>query len=415
MSGGGGPASAYGEPFSFNGVLGGGGNAMSGKRQMVPIANPTAQEKVEDAELIAALNRDFETLSSMTLIDNDANLDTLFLRQAAMKSKAYTFNLLINMYKAKYADLLDKYRGAQIWLSFCLITLVFGNENRLRLRCSNMSTSCIPVMHTSHEGFGLINRKRRRFTDASSDTSKRANTSRKPSHPFLQTAYYSAHSALFKIGTMTKYCVPTEFAIKFVRIKPGFVSKILSKSDKVTQQGLRGTFTRPILALVSTRGVQNFQFTGLAFMDNICQLVSEMSGLTAENEIVNLGIRQNMTVEDLIDNSTTSYSDTKNNDDGSSVIMAVIGSFQCAGTTAGTVDIRTYTDNVYRLITSRTAITDEEMDRHEQLNQDHEDEYASILDAYDDKLVELGFKQLNEDEETDVCAKTDKESDIANQ
>nr|WOJ45381.1 GrBNV_gp06-like protein [Apis mellifera nudivirus] len=389
--------------------------AMNNKRQPIPITNIMMQEKAEDPSVMEALNRDFEILTNMTLIDDEINLDTLFLRQATLSNRVYSLNLLLNLYKLKYTNLITRYPSIQIWLTFCLTTLIYNNESKLLARCSGASISFIPTTVT-HQSFGLINRKRKRFGSSSvvsgsgsssSSSEKKLALGKKPNHPFLETNYYIEHPMLFKIGQMTKYCIPTEFALRFVNIKPGPVSKIVAKNDKSMYPGLRGTFMRPVVSLMTIRRVQNYPFVTIPFMDNIGQLVSSMTQLSPEADIFNMGIRQNMKVEDLIDADIISYSaDDKKMEEGTVMLMALLTTFQCVGTSAGTVDIRSYANGVYRFNNAKIEVDDQQMKGFEATNLNHEAEYLQILNDYDDKLVQMGYKidaaiaEEGDDEET---------------
>lgn len=391
--------------------------AMNNKRQPIPITNVVMQEKAEDPSIVEALNRDFEILTNMTLIDDEINLDTLFLRQASLTSHVYTLNLLLNLYKLKYANLITRYPSIQIWLTFCLTTLIYNNESKLLARCSGASLTFIPT--ATHQGFGLINRKRKRFGGSSNGTSSsivvsgssmKKQATGKPNHPFLNTSYYIEHPMMFKIGQMTKYCIPTEFAMRFVNIKPGPVSKIVAKNDKSMYAGLRGTFMRPIVSLMTIRRVQNYPFVTIPFMDNIGQLVSSMTQLSPEADIFNMGIRQNMKVEDLIGGDIISFSaDDKKLEEGTAMLIALLTTFQCVGTSAGTVDIRSYANGVFRFNNAKIEVTDQEMKGFESTNAQKEAEYIQILNDYDSTLISLGFK-IDTDEDTTATKTIDEDN-----
>lgn len=407
------PTVMFNNLMSNIGTLGGSsygtsGSAMStmvgGKRIPIAMEKITSQEEAEDKEALSVLHKDFETLAGMTLLDDEINLDTVFIRQKSMAQMPYAFNLLINLYKIKYADLLARYPSIHVWLSFCLVSLIFGNENRLRAQCNDASMSCVPVLGSSHDAFNPINRKRSRFSRAENTkkgekkarvgtTTEGAAKLQKPPHPFLQSDYYLAHPSLFKIGSMTKYCVPTDFATRFVTIKAGPVTKIVTKNEKHTFNGLRGMFTRTIVALLTIRRIQNYPFVSVPFMEGIGQLVAKMSGFTPEVEIFSLGVRQNMTVEDLIVHTTTSYADEKIEMDASTMVV-LLTNFQCVGTRAQTVDIRSYTSNIYKINVPRLHISDADIRGIEEQNSASEDDYSRILEEYDDKLSELGIERV---------------------
>jgi RNAse (barnase) inhibitor barstar len=322
---------------------GGVSNRISG---LIPITEAKSQNEVIDEATIKMLREDFSKVSKMTLLDCEDSKYTLFIKQDAFEQQNYMTNLLSRMYRDKYKHLFDKYPGMWNWLMFCLTMLIYRSENELKLECQYSNQSNLQL--GSHESFGILKRNYDRAFIRTSKNVKKPKTNLK--HPLLEEKYFIQHESLFSIGSMVKYCIPTDFAIIHMTTSLSNVIKIITKTDKRVVMGLKGSFSKPILTTLEQRTVQQFKFYSGSNMDDVNDVISKMLDMPIEFNMFNIGTKEqklffNVTKE-TIPNSMSSNNNELKDD---SCYFGLITNFQCVGKQTKQVDVRTYLNTLYEI------------------------------------------------------------------
>lgn len=363
-----------------------------GKRQSINMENVKRQDEVIHELITEELKVDFHRVEEMTLLDDDDILYTLYMKNHGFNNRKYLYSLLCNMYKEKYADLYELYPSLCVWVSFCLGVLICRSEANLRCIARSSANIKIPTV-SNNSAFGIMSRKRIRMSSTvvepeelseqlSDQPSKRPRINAK--HPFCQLPFYIEHGTMFKLGTMIKYCVPSDFSVLFVDAKEAPCAKIVTKNERSTYNGIRGMFKRSVVASLQFRRVQNYPFINIPFMNTVGDLLSKMSGLSIENDPFTMGTKLNMIIENLSDErQKMQYSDKK--DDDNDYYMTLITSFQCIGTNVKTMDIRCYSNTVYKLTDDLLDISDLDVLKIEDMNKSREEELLKAIEEYENE------------------------------
>lgn len=403
---------------------------LNGKRSPKSISGALSQNEVENVFATEQLKQDYETLRSMTLLDDPTELDTIFMRHTNFTKSNFLYNFLFSRYDRKYRELFERYPGAVYWLTFCLATLVTRSEGMLATICSaNSAAGAIlrPTRTPLFDTFSMPSTKRsrkdrnltkkssatgeedqttekkdetaaedtnkRKRSDETNVTAKRVSSSyEKPQHPFYATSISLTNRSLFEIGRMTDHCVPPEFAVLFVHARPGICVKINTSADRVPLNGIRGTISRPIVAPLVSRQNRGFTFIHLHFTDSLVQMMCRMAdGNAGNNNTINLGTKLNMRVDNLAQ-SVVSRGENFSDHKGAVTLdsppfLTAINQFQCTMLTGNLVEIKAYTDTVFR-IGHELELKTEERQLFEETFRRTKDELLDELERYQDALEE---------------------------
>lgn len=380
------------------------GIPMNGKRSNIHIKKIVPQQCAEDKVAIAVLREDFDAITKMNLIDDEDTLYTLFMKSPSFIDIEFMINFLINMYRVKYEDLYNRYPSLSIFTTFCLSVVLARSENNLKSIC-NAASGNIPQGCTKSI-FGMMSRKREAIYINTDNTRMRFEVKKRKAqivHPLLSHSFYLEHKSVFNLGTLTRYCVPTEFSILFTTAKPGAVLKILSRDNKVMYDGIRGTFSRSVVIALQSKAVSTYVFTHAPFMNNIGELITDMTGLSTENDIFNVGIKRKA-IFDNITTKTVTGAEKVNYTDG--FYMGVLSTFMCVATDSKTVDIRSYVERGYKLDDSVLDMDDKHIAHLEAINASKESELLKIIVEYEKAALETANKfnhshdkSIDEDEE----------------
>lgn len=427
-------------------------NDPSAKRSPRSITTALSQAEVEAIFVTEQLKQDYETLRSMTLLDDETELDTLFMRHSNFSKPNFLYNFLFNRYDRKYRDLFERYPGTVYWLTFCLSTLITRSEGTLASVCSgNTAAGAIlrPVRMPLFDTFTVsLNRRARKerqqaaaaaaaaaandnkktdeneTADAAKTASsgedggssgsansaatkrsrgkddvggsghaKRVSSSHdRPTHPFYRISISLTNRNLFEIGRMTEHCVPPEFGVLFVHARPGVCVKINTSADRVPLNGIRGTLSRPVIAPLVSRQNRGFTFIHLHYTDSLVQMMCRMAEASAgSNTTVNLGTKLTMRVDNLAQ-SVVSRGEKFSEHKGPVTLdtppfLTAINQFQCTMLSGNLLDVKAYSDTVYR-IGSELAMRNDERQLFEETYQETKEELLDELERYQDALEE---------------------------
>lgn len=261
-----------------------------------------------------ALANDFSKITKMNLLDDDNMLYTLMVRHVAFDNKQYCFGALANLYRERYSDLYSKYDSLSVYIEYCLSTIIFTSESKLRSACI---TNAVRLPNSGNfAGFSKIMRNKRKLETTDGSTldakiSRRSNNKQTmPRHPFYDSTFYKMKQILFSIGKCTEYCIPAEFSsLSFMSAQ-----STLNKLDKTTTtpyQGLKLTFPKPLVCILNTRDCKNFTFIDMEHMSNLAIILNEMTGKAVSPTSFSFGTKQKMEIINIADGRTMekSYTD----------------------------------------------------------------------------------------------------------
>lgn len=289
-----------------------------------------------------AMAADFSLLEKMNLIDNDDKLYTLFMHSPSFHNSKYYFEFMSSMYRDHYKELYEKYESLSVYVEFCLATIIFENEARLKSICIS-NTLRLP---NSGSKFTKMLRNKRNFQDTNNaEPNAKISKMNKPKHPFFDTEFYKSNQTIFSIGKCMLYCIPPDFAALFVQIKSSMVNK-MEKSTPIPVKGLKITFSRPIICLISGRVNKTYTFENLEHLTHLGSIISEMTGLTQMRDAFTFGNKKNL---QMIHIATSKAIESPSKCYDSGFIMVVVNNMSGYKLSNDTFTSRTYSDRIYRL------------------------------------------------------------------
>lgn len=298
------------------GLFGGADGGSDGNRQAADFNKFDVEPKQALADLITADLKDhWAQVEKLNLIDAD-HLDQLYVYHDALDGdKRFLFEYLYSEYREKYSDLFKQYLSVEIYVIYVLLVLVYGSEQILKEVCADGYNGSTQTPRAGGTSLKLRQFKRKRATagvDGCDDAAKRTRVTAEGSvaaeittttvdhkHPFFGEKLYRAHSSLFKVGEMAKYCVPSEFAILFCSVQLGTVC-VYAQGDRKTQHnGVRLLFSRPVVSLVRSRNFKSYTFQSLERFGGLVNLMETVTGRTTDQEPFRLSSLKEIKMKDL--------------------------------------------------------------------------------------------------------------------
>ena len=364
-----------------------GNNQASTTSSVIPLTITKTQDEAIDENHIKVLQKDFDELSKMTLIDSEEYLYNLFIRKDAFNQQNYMCNLLFRLYQEKYSHLFSKYRGIGNWLLFCLTMMIYKTENNLKLECRYSNSS--NLMLGNHPSFLLKSRKRNSNNQNFIRTEKVKKAKIVVKHPLLLESYYIEHENLFNIGFMSRYCIPSDFAIMHMHTSQSNVVKIITKMDKRTVMGLKGSFSKPVVCAMEHREIKQYKFYNASNMEDVTDVISKMTNLQIEFNMFNFGIKEQKKIYNITKDSTQ-MSTLPNDKDlkDTSCYFALIANFQCVCKTSKFIDIRAYVDTLYE-ISRDLEMNSAKIEIIDEMIQNNTERLEECLDKYYEEVEKL--------------------------
>ncbi|AYP97909.1 GrBNV gp06-like protein-like protein [Mauternbach virus] len=338
-------------------------------------------------ETYKTLADDFSQITKMNLIDDiDPDLlYTLYVRHSAFIYNEYYFGLLSNLYRKRYNTLYDKYPSLSVYVEFCLATIIFKSEEMFRNHCIS-KTLKIPTSGNA-TGFNKLirtNLKRPTSTNNAKDEPqvKKNNLSK---HPFFNTSVYKAKQILFSIGKCTDHCIPADFASLLFTVTKGVVKKMDGKIAH-PYEGLKVTFTKPVLCLLSDRKVKDFKYSYLEHLSQLDYLLTKMIGKSILNSQFQLGKKQKLGALYL---SSGKFEDLDKVSSG--YLMTLVNNLSLFQMGNNAMMCKTYSDLVFNL-DDQTQINDDNMTICEQLIEKNKEDSDEIIRQYE---IENGIMEAD--------------------
>lgn len=358
------------------GLFGSADGGSDGNRQAADFNKFDVEPKQALADLITADLKDhWAQVEKLNLIDAD-HLDQLFVYHDVLDGdKKFLFEYLYSEYREKYTELFKQYLSVEIYVIYVLLMLVYGSEQILKEACSDGYNGSTQTPRAGGTSLKLRQFTRKRVTadaDGGDNAAKRtrvtaegsvaaentATTTVDHKHPFFGEKLYRAHSSLFKVGEMAKYCVPSEFAILFCSVQLGTVC-VYAQGDRKTQHnGLRLLFSRPVVSLVRSRNFKSYTFQSLERFGGLVNLMETVTGRTTDQEPFRLSSLKEMKMKDL---TTQLPLTTLNWDSNVGYNMAVINTFSCTDTNVGILNIRSFSSPIYHVAKGHIDVDEERL------------------------------------------------------
>lgn len=358
------------------GLFGSADGGSDGNRQAADFNKFDVEPKQALADLITADLKDhWAQVEKLNLIDAD-HLDQLFVYHDVLDGdKKFLFEYLYSEYREKYTELFKQYLSVEIYVIYVLLMLVYGSEQILKEACSDGYNGSTQTPRAGGTSLKLRQFTRKRVTadaDGGDNAAKRTRVTAEGSvaaentttttvdhkHPFFGEKLYRAHSSLFKVGEMAKYCVPSEFAILFCSVQLGTVC-VYAQGDRKTQHnGLRLLFSRPVVSLVRSRNFKSYTFQSLERFGGLVNLMETVTGRTTDQEPFRLSSLKEMKMKDL---TTQLPLTTLNWDSNVGYNMAVINTFSCTDTNVGILNIRSFSSPIYHVAKGHIDVDEERL------------------------------------------------------
>lgn len=383
------------------GLFGGTDGGVDGIRQAADFTKFDVEPKQALAELVTADLKDHWTqVEKLNLLDAD-RLDQLFVYQDVLDGdKKLLFEYLYSEYREKYSELFNEYISVEIYVIYVLLSLVYGSEQVLKEACADGYNGFSQTPRAAGTSLKLRQFTRKRAAadvDGGEDAAKRTRltpgeagaaetkTAVAQKHPFFGEKLYKAHSSLFKIGEMTKYCVPSEFAVMFCSLQLGTVCLYAQGDRKTLHNGIRLMFSKPVVSLVRSRNFKSYTFQSLERFGALVKLMETVTGRSTDHEPFRLSSLKEMKMKDL----TTQLPLTTLNWDGNlGYNMAIINNFSCTDTNAGQLNIRSFSSPIYHVAKGHIDANEERLrDMYDKASNDKSYERRSNeLNEYYDRL-----------------------------
>lgn len=340
---------------------------------------------------------DFDKVKHMTLLDNEEYLSDLYRVSRAFGNKNFLMMILCSYYRDKYKDLFDEFEGLAVFLEFVLSMIIFSSEKHLKEACASRVIR-LPNNRGSNDFMALFGRKRGSNSIKNHLAAKKA---KKIEHPFLKSSEYTSRQILFDIGKCCEYVVPSEFAELFANVHHGDTIKQQSSTEKNTFAGLKVTFSKAIVCLVSLKNHKSFSFLNLLHLNTFGQCLSDMTSLKYQNDSFNFGTKVKMQVEHIA-SSKIDQIDLAKVTDGYPTV--VINSITINKLSNGSLIGKAYADVGY-------VIPSIKMDKNEETNcQNYVETFA---DEYEKTINEYN-KSINDVENQNQGASTSIQDNSAN-
>lgn len=386
------------------GLFGGADGGSDGNRQAADFTKFDVEPKQALADLITADLKDhWAQVEKLNLLDAD-HLDQLYVYHDVLDGdKKFLFEYLYSEYREKYTDLFKQYLSVEIYVIYVLLVLVYGSEQILKEACADGYTGSTQTPRAGGTSLKLRQFTRKRATadvDGGDDAAKRTRVTAEGSvaaeiktttvdrkHPFFGENLYKAHSSLFKVGEMAKYCVPSEFAILFCSVQLGTVC-VYAQGDRKTQHnGVRLLFNKPVVSLVRSRNFKSYTFQSLERFGGLVNLMETVTGRTTDQEPFRLSSLKEMKMKDL---TTQLPLTTLNWDSNVGYNMAVINTFSCTDTNVGILNIRSFSSPIYHVAKGHIDVDEERLKKmNEKASNDRSCERrTNELNEYYDRVEE---------------------------
>jgi hypothetical protein len=318
----------------------------------------TMQECYDDIKEFEILRADIKKIQEMNLIDDEDYLYTLYMKQPGLSSPNYLYSLIVRLYCDKYSELFDAYPSLRVFLMFVTSFLCLRSEEELKRACGINAHVNIGGRHASFTTMSLNTMKRRLNFD-NCEYKATPEKKAKSTHPFLNSSEFHRWRPLFEIGTMTKYILPSEFAILNCSLTKSQVRSYGRQNDHSDTTGLRGNLKIPIIVSLKTRTNQNYNFASFSSMGAIEKLITLMTSINADEEPNTFGSKMNMRICDVRDGSSKIAD--KNFNFSTDNYVTVLHNFSCTFNSGGSFSFRAYSDKVNHIPNTFTDMTDEEV------------------------------------------------------
>lgn len=292
-----------------------------------------------------ALAEDLDLIKQMTLLDDDDVLYTLYMKCPAFVNKRFYMSMLCMLYKEKYEALFAKYTSLSVFLEFVLAKIIFESEANLKKACASRT---VRLPNSGGSGFAKLfgSRKRGAASEAPSENEIPNKTAKTIQHPFFNTSWYTTHSILYTIGNCCDYVVPSQFAELFAHVHSAQVTKFKAKV-KESFDGLRITFSKPIVCIIVSKRVGTYQFLSLEHLESLGVKLGNLTSLGRFDDTFLFGTMEKMNLENIESNTITPP--VKDHDYGVGYNMVVINSMNVFQLSNNTMSSKTYASSIYVL------------------------------------------------------------------
>lgn len=312
-----------------------------------------------------ALKNDLSLIKNFNLVDDPELLDNLYLNQTMMHENLFLYNLLSLMYHKRYASLFEKYPSLDIWLTYCLITLIWSTERELKDRATKLSGNEFQMpkcggINTVFTPIGRTKRNRSNGSQASEvpvceKKAKLSEEDLRAVHPFLKMDEYIQFSTRYNIGKCIEYVLPADFMETVVTTQFGPTTHIGSERTKTTLNGVRIKLSTPIISVVTCRisgGTQKYLYMQLKFMEALTSIVERLTNLKEVNDCITFGSRQDTKCRDIMTDKPLANLSTETSDTTTDFMLPLLNNFTVFARKNGTFQAKAYSNIVSILDTS---------------------------------------------------------------
>lgn len=369
----------------------------------------THEETIIHADF-SELKNDFEALQKMNLVDDEAYLDELYYHNVLFPKNLFLFNNLIKLYKTRYANFLKKYKTLELYMLYCLASIIFRSELAFKKDClaaskieeiKLMSYDNIPDVCN----FGARKRKLRLMKkqnatmetelnkptdDGGEEKKQKLDQSKKTlQHPFFDLLFYKQHTVVFHLGECLKYCIPADFAQLQMTATFGTVTKIKAGSEKQMFDGLRLAFRKPIVTELSVRLGKSYSFLNCLGLSAIDEVIHQMTSFTSLSDSFSFGRKQDVKCRDLVKDIEAQLKTDATTDETNERIIALVNNFSVFARKNKTFACKSYSNIVQILDKSSVSISpdlEQVFNRELEMTSEQTDR---IIDEYYEKLENM--------------------------
>lgn len=351
-------------------------HSANGKRECIDIHTNSLKpfNSVLTPFLTQELRADYNTLCSMTLIDDIVIMNHLYRCSVTSMYREIYSNLIQECYKHKYESLFEKYPSVEEYVSIIVNFLVYnqfscfvracGTSNTKMLKCGNLSSSSIfgitNIMNGKRQSASLLfNSATSKGTGGgSNDTTTNTNDSILKDHPFLKCESYLHHTQLFDLGKiLTQYCLPSEFAAFAVKCAPGKCTKYVRRGEKEYWNGVKINFNIPIMATLKPRlaskGQETYNYVDLESFGHLGEILEEYTGQTVRS--FSYGVKTSMMIACVTDTSKCEPCDSKE-PFSKGYYVTFVTNFDAIATDANELGVKCYSNKVYMMKESENQL-----------------------------------------------------------
>lgn len=356
------------------------------------------------------LKHEFKTFTEMNLYDFES-LDNLYLYSDQLYSEAFTYSLVLALYKEKYPDIFSD-AGMTEFMCALVSTLAFKNITFLKELVNVQKHTHISKLYKK----STIPLKNKRRSEQVITTKAKKQNNIFDEHPLIMSGLFKDKEILLEIGKVCDFLTPPRYAI----INAEFTSKLVSvpkgKNDDPNKRndqilGIGCDINPPVLGIVLYRSVKSFDFYNIILEG----FDTSFKGMTVYSNWLTLGQKQSMNKYHLVPN--LGIESGKEKKESKDCILAPISYIPilCKN---NVISGRVYSDSLLYIANSAVNLDSDVEANMIKLSQSTMDPRREELEQFEAKLIKenkISLEDIHKPDNSDEDDKMDgeEEEDIA--